>query len=79
MAKMGLKVNHCGGKRQEEMVKNGWWLELRESYSETPEEMYERLSKHWEKVKVYWEGTRVRGIHTYFAFCKGRKYGGKRS
>ena len=69
-----LKINYCGAKRQEEMSNNGWWMELRESYQESPEEMFNRLSKKWGNVKIYWIGTRIRGIHSYFAFCKDRKY-----
>ena len=71
---MELKINYCGGARQEAMSKNGWILKLRDSDDESPEKMYERLSKDYEKVKVYWESTMIRGLHTYFAFVKGRKY-----
>ena len=67
---MELKVNYCGGKQQEKMVKNGWSLRVAE-YRETPEELYNRLVKTgYKQVKVYWTSTRIRGIHSYFAFVK---------
>lgn len=65
-----IKVNHCGGKQQERMIQNGWTLKLAE-FRETPEELYNRLiASGYKQIKVYWEGTRVRGIHSYFAFVK---------
>lgn len=69
---MDIKVNYCGRSAQERMERNGWWMELPEPYNESPEAMYERLSKKWRKVKVYWCGTMIRGIHSYFAYCKDR-------
>ena len=74
---MDIKVNYCGKEAQERMSKNGWRLELPENYQETTEKMYERLSHKWNKVKIYWCGTAIRGIHSYFAFCKERKYYGQ--
>ena len=66
-----MKVNYCGKEQQERMSKNGWWLELAESYQESPEAMYDRLTKKgYSQVKVYWCGTMIRGIHKYFAFVK---------
>lgn len=68
---MKIKVNYCGREAQERMIKNGWRLILTESYRETPEELYNRLvAQGYKQVKVYWEGTRIRGIHNYFAFVK---------
>ena len=65
-----IKVNYCGGKQQERMIKNGWFLVCAE-FGETPEELYNRLvASGYKQVKVYWEGTRIRGIHSYFAFVK---------
>jgi hypothetical protein len=66
---MEIKVNYCGGKQQERMIKNGWRMILAE-FRETPEELYERLVARGYKVKVYWDSTRIRGIHDYFAFVK---------
>ena len=68
-----MKVNYCGKDAQERMKKNGWCLELRDPYNESPEAMYNRLSEKWNKVKVYWCGTMIRGYHSYFAFCKERR------
>lgn len=66
-----IKVNYCGRKQQEQMFKNGWSLKIPESPNETPEEIYNRLIEQgYKQVKVYWEGTRIRGIHSYFAFVK---------
>ena len=66
-----MKINHCGNEAQERMIKNGWKLMLTENYLETPEELYTRLiAKGYKQVKVYWQGTRIRGIHDYFAFVK---------
>lgn len=66
-----LKVNYCGRAQQDRMEKNGWTLKIRESVRETPEELYDRLiAQGYTQVKVYWEGTRVKGIHSYFAFVK---------
>ena len=68
---MEIKVNYCGRKQQDRMEKNGWFLMLAE-FGETPEELYKRLTEegHYKQVKVYWEGTMIRGIHDYFAFVK---------
>lgn len=65
-----MKVNYCGNKAQERMIKNGWRLELAENYLETPEEMYERLSADYAKVKIYYSATTIRGLHKYFAMVK---------
>lgn len=68
---MTLKVNYCGNEQQTRMIKNGWTTMLRNSYSETPEELYDRLiNSGYKQVKVYWCGTMIRGIHSYFAFVK---------
>lgn len=66
----GMKVNYCGGKQQDRMIKNGWRIKLEEYCCESPEHMYERLSKEYSKVKVYYDTTRIRGLHKYFAFVK---------
>ena len=68
----GKKINvyNCGGKQQEKMIENGWKLMLAE-FRESPEELYDRLTKNgYTEVKVYYTGTRIRGIHDYFAFVK---------
>ena len=68
--KMEIKINYCGGKQQERMIENGWTLKLAE-FRETPEELYKRLiTKGYKQIKIYWIGTRIRGIHDYFAFVK---------
>lgn len=74
-----LKVNYCGGKAQERMIKNGWTLVIRQTVKdegaiyrrqETEEELYERCTKTYAKVRLYWCSTYVRGIHEIFAMCK---------
>jgi hypothetical protein len=66
-----MKVNYCGGKQQEKMMKNGWRIELAQSYTESPEEIYNRLTDcGYSKVKIYYETTRIRGLHSYFAMVK---------
>ena len=65
-----MKVNYCSREQQERMSKNGWILKLAEPYGEDAEHMYERLSKEYAKVKVYYDTTMIRGLHKYFAFVK---------
>lgn len=65
-----MKVNNCGGKQQDRMVKNGWRLIVAD-FRESPDELYKRLvASGWKQVKVYWCGTQIRGLHDYFAFVK---------
>ena len=61
---------YCGGKEQEEMEARGWRVMIKDRMDETAEEMFERLSKSYSKVKIYWDTTRVRGLHDYFAMVK---------
>ena len=68
-----MKVNYCGGKAQERMERNGWRLVIRDSYRETEEQLYERLSKKYDDVRIYWCGTMIPGIHDIFAMVKNRK------
>lgn len=66
-----MKVNYCGKQAQERMGKNGWKMKLPLNYQETPEQMRDRLLQEgYNQVKVYWCGTMIRGIHSYFAFVK---------
>lgn len=66
-----MKVNYLNGAGQDRMLRNGWMLMLPISYTETAEKMHERLTAlGYTQVKVYWEGTQIRGIHRYFAFVK---------
>ena len=65
-----MKVYNISRARQEQMEKNGWILKTAE-FNELPEELHSRLSKEgYSQVKVYYEGTRVRGIHRFYAFVK---------
>lgn len=66
-----INVNYGSGKLQERMERNGWRMMLRENYRESPSELYERLKANgYKQVKVYWDSTMIRGLHTYFAFVK---------
>lgn len=67
-----MKVNYCGGKAQARMVKNGWRI-VTPNWNETEEHLHDRLSKDYEDVRIYWEGTQIRGIHSIFAMVKNRK------
>ena len=69
-----MKVNYCGGKAQERMERNGWRLVIRNSYNETEEQLYDRLSRNYEDVRIYWCGTRIPGIHDIFAMVKKKKH-----
>ena len=64
-----MKTNYCGREQQKRMIKNGWRLELAE-LNESDDHLYERLSKDYSKVKVYYTTTCIRGLHKYFAFVK---------
>lgn len=65
-----IKINYCGGKQQDRMIKNGWRLILAE-HNESPTEIYNRLiEKGYKQVKVYYNTTQIRGLHKYFAFVK---------
>ena len=66
-----MKVNYCGGDAQERMLKNGWTMVLH-TENDTLDSFYRRLSEDYEKVKVYWCSTRVRGYHDHFAMVKNR-------
>lgn len=65
-----MKVNNLDRNGQERMIRNGWKIRLADSCRETPEQMYDRLSKDYTQVKVYWTGTQIRGIHSYYAMVK---------
>ncbi len=72
-------IYNLGRYGQIRMEDKGWRLRITQTVkdegavyvrSETPQELYDRLSKQYAKVKVYYSGTMVRGIHSYYAFCK---------
>ena len=66
-----MKCNNLNGAGQKRMERNGWHMQLPLNCSETPDEIYDRLVKAgYRQVKVYWCGTQIRGIHSYFAFVK---------
>ena len=68
----GSRVYYCGGEQQKRMCKNGWRLMLGEPYNEDANHMYNRLSKEYKQVKIYYDTTMVRGLHEYFAFVKDK-------
>ena len=63
-------VYNCGKKKQEEMSAKGWRLKLSSGYNQTPQEIYDEMAKHYIEVKIYWCGTRIPGLHDYFAFVR---------
>lgn len=67
-----VNVNRCGRDAQARMLKNGWHLMITESCSEGPQELYDRLvaTGRYTDIRVFWHGTRIPGIHNYFAFVK---------
>ena len=64
-------VRYCGGKEQEKMLSRGWRIIVTESCHEMPEDLFNRCeAMGYKKVKVYYDTTRVRGLHSYFAMVK---------
>lgn len=61
---------YCGGKEQEKMIARGWKLKIAEDPRETPREIFDRLIQSYDRVKIYYDTTRVRGLHSYFAMVK---------
>ena len=61
---------YCGGKEQEKMIDRGWKLKIAEDPRETPREIFDRLIQSYDRVKIYYDTTRVRGLHSYFAMVK---------
>ena len=71
------RIYNLGRDGQIRMDNNGWTLRIPQtikrngwSQFESAQELYDRLSKSYDKVKVYYTGTMIRGIHDYFAYCK---------
>lgn len=58
--------------RQDKMIANGYYIAHVET-SETEQDAYDRLSKTNETVRIYTEGTAVRGYRTKYAMCKHYK------
>lgn len=69
MAKMN-NVRYLSNKEQDAMCARGWRVRNAENYCETAEEMFARLSKHYNNVKIYYASGIVRGYHTLFAMVK---------
>lgn len=67
-----MKINYCGAKMQRDMISRGWQLKLQKEH-ETNEQFYERLSQSYNKVKIYYVTTSVRGFYNYIAFVKDRR------
>jgi hypothetical protein len=66
-----VNVNYCGRAAQERMIKNGWRMKLTLNCHEDEQELYDRLiNLGYKEVKVYWDTTCIRGLHSYFAFVK---------
>ena len=68
-----VNVNNGGGiEFQKRMVSRGWRIQLPLNYNESAQALYDRLvaTGRYSDVKVYWSSTRIRGLHSYFAFVK---------
>lgn len=64
------EVYNCGARKQDDMVDNkGYTLHCAE-WQENEQDLYNRLSKYYKTVRIYWSGTRIPGIHNIFAMCK---------
>lgn len=61
-----------GDKRIEEMESRGWRLFVANSFMESEQELYDRLSKVYDEVRIYEASTRIRGLHKIFAMCRDR-------
>ena len=61
---------YCGGKEQEKMMARGWKIRTAKDPRETPREIFDRLIQSYDRVKIYYDTTRVRGLHSYFAMVK---------
>ncbi len=60
-------ISNC---RQDEMLERGYCIELVKSYSETEQELYDRLSTFYKVVRIYESTTRIAGLHDIYAMCK---------
>ena len=59
--------------RQEQMIKNGWRLELANDTHESycADALYTRLIEEgYSKVNIYYSTSSIRGLHHYYAMCK---------
>lgn len=65
----GKKINYLGRDGQLRMKHNGWTLKLSETF-ESPESLYTRLAETYSQVKIYYDTTRISGLHSYFAMVK---------
>ena len=61
---------YCGRKEQEKMMARGWMLKIANDPRETPREIFDRLTQSYDRVKIYYDTTRVRGLYSYFAMVK---------
>lgn len=58
--------------RQDKMLENGYCIKC-VNVSETEQDAYDRLSKDYEIVRIYTEGTAIRGYRDKYAMCKRYK------
>lgn len=64
-------IYYGGGKKfQEDMESRGWSVRIANSYQENEQDLYDRLAKYYDKVRIYYDTTMIRGYHKIFAFVK---------
>ena len=64
-----LEAYGISEKRYEQMEKNGYcWRSV--SCHETDQEAYDRLAKEFKTVRIYSQGTRIRGYRSLYAMVK---------
>jgi len=64
-----VNVNFLSANRQTEMIHNDWKIKI-SNITETSQELYDRLSQVYNKVKIYYTTTSVRGYYAIFAMVK---------
>ena len=71
--KYPYNVNYCRREQQERMLRLGWKLKIARNVQEEldGDALYTRLLEEgYEKVRVYYDTTAIRGFHCNFAFVK---------
>ena len=63
-------VRVLSGKEQERMTANGWFIVFAKRH-ESDDQLKDRLSQKFSKVKIYYTTTYVRGYYNTIAMVKG--------
>ena len=68
-----INIYTCSRAREEQMERNGWHCVIpdRGFSNNRPEKVYEKCrAMGYEKIRVFYSGSMIRGIHNHFAWCK---------